>query len=337
MDVGHSGPAISILVPVYKTEKYLQDCIESILSQTFTDFELILVNDGSPDKSGVICDEYALKDHRIKVIHKKNGGASSARNKGLDAAQGKYIGWVDSDDHIKPQMYEILYNLAESYNADITECQYLMINGNQTKRSGEPEGIVCGSGDFMLKQFFNSRMKPSLVTKIYKRDIWEGIRFPEGRIHQDCYVNMRFALMPLLYVRTSETLYNYIAREKSITTTLTHREIRQAIFLYDYTMDLIETVASTDLAKKFLARDAINRLMGRYFEVSVNSNLKNQYIYNHYIKKKIGHSLIRYLLLAELPLKTRMSYAFLLLNLRSLQKFLHKYLGVKHCIELGQI
>ena len=253
MDVSLGKPVLSIIVPVYKAEKYLQDCIESILSQTFTDFELILINDGSPDKSGLICDEYAMKDQRIKVIHKPNGGASSARNKGLGAAQGKYIGWVDSDDHVNPKMYEILYHLAESYHADITECQYLMINGNKTRRSGKPEGIVYGSGDFVIEQFFNSRMKPSLVTKIYKRDMWDGVRFPEGRIHQDCYVNMRFALMPIVYVRTSETLYNYITREKSITTTLTQNAIRQAIFLYDYTMDLAETVASKSLAKSILS------------------------------------------------------------------------------------
>jgi glycosyltransferase involved in cell wall biosynthesis len=323
----HKEPLISIIVPVYNAEKYLPDCLDSILSQTFTDFELILVNDGSPDNSGKICDVYASKDNRIRVIHKINGGASTARNAGVEAACGKYIGWVDADDRITPYMYATLLRLAESYNADIAECQYFMIEGNHTIRSGKEEPVVFGSGDFILKQFFSAQMKPSLCSKIYKREIWDGICFPACRKHQDCYVNMRFALMPLVYARTSEPLYYYIVRENSITTTLTSHEIRQAIYLYDYTINLAATVASTYMAKKYLIKDAINRLIGRYFQVSVNSNIKNRYVYNHYIRKKLGPSVIKYLLLTNLPLKTRISYALLLLNLKSLQIFLHKYLG----------
>lgn len=106
-------PEISIIVPIYNVEKYLPKCIESILSQTFTNFELILVNDGSKDRSGIICDEYASKDNRIKVIHKENGGVSSARNSGVDLASGKYIGFVDPDDYIKKDMYERLHYLCK--------------------------------------------------------------------------------------------------------------------------------------------------------------------------------------------------------------------------------
>ena len=98
-------PKISVIVPVYNTEKYLHRCVDSILAQTFTDFELLLVNDGSPDKSGEICDEYAQKDTRVRVFHKENGGVSSARNLGLENAQGKWITYVDGDDWIEPTMY----------------------------------------------------------------------------------------------------------------------------------------------------------------------------------------------------------------------------------------
>jgi glycosyltransferase involved in cell wall biosynthesis len=320
-------PTLSIIVPVYNAENYLPDCLDSILSQTFTDFELILVNDGSPDNSGQICNEYALKDERISIIHKANGGASTARNAGIQAALGKYIGWVDADDRISSTMFSTLYNLVESYKADIAECQYILLKGNQTLRSGEEEPIAYGSEDFILKQFFNAKMNPGLTTKIYKRELWNDVRFPIGRKHQDCYINMRFALMPLVYVRTQEPLYYYIERENSITTTLTAAEIRQAIYLYDYTVNLAYTVATSKLAKRYLAKDAINRLIGRYLEVSVNSNIRRQYVYNHYLRKKLGFSLIKYLLLANLSLKTRISYALLLLNLLSLQTFLHKYLG----------
>lgn len=102
-------PEISIIVPVYKVEKYLDTCVRSILAQTFTDFELILVDDGSPDGCGALCDAYAKEDPRVSVLHKKNGGLSSARNVGIEAAGGKYIGFVDSDDYIAPDMYGFLY------------------------------------------------------------------------------------------------------------------------------------------------------------------------------------------------------------------------------------
>lgn len=113
---------ISIIVPVYKVEPYLRKCVDSILAQTFTDFEVILVDDGSPDNSGKICDEYASKDSRVRVIHKKNGGLSSARNAGIDVARGKYLGFVDSDDYIEKDMYELLYDNIVKEQADLSIC-----------------------------------------------------------------------------------------------------------------------------------------------------------------------------------------------------------------------
>jgi glycosyltransferase involved in cell wall biosynthesis len=322
-------PAISIVVPVYKAEPYLPACLNSILAQTFNDFELILVNDGSPDRSGEICDLYAKTDTRIKVIHQNNGGASSARNAGLKAATGKYLGWVDADDQISPEMYSCLLDLSERYHSDITECQYYMIHGENRKRSGVDEPLAYGTGDFILRQFFSAKMKPGLVTKLYRRDLWQDVQFPVGRNHQDCYVNMKFALMPLVYVRTSLPLYFYIIRKNSITTTLTSREIRQAIYLSDYTSSLTEIEGLNNLARKYLRRDALNRLMVRYFDVSVNSNLTNQYVYNHYIRKKFKLSLVKFLLFTDLPLKTKISYTLLLLNMKKLQIFFHHLLGKK--------
>ena len=118
---------ISIIVPVYNVEKYLEKCIKSILNQTFTDFELILVNDGSTDKSGVICDNYKNIDDRIIVIHKKNEGLSSARNSGLDIAKGRYIGFVDSDDYINNDMYHKLYEALIKNNSDISICKFVKV------------------------------------------------------------------------------------------------------------------------------------------------------------------------------------------------------------------
>src|SRR5690625_1367019 len=119
---------ISIIVPVYNLEDYLHKCIDSILAQTFTNFELILVNDGSTDRSSEICEEYASIDHRIRVIHKKNGGVASSRNAGLEVAKGEYIGFVDNDDYINEYMFETLYNNARTYSSDILFCDYLYVD-----------------------------------------------------------------------------------------------------------------------------------------------------------------------------------------------------------------
>ena len=122
---------ISIIVPVYNTEQYLHRCVDSILAQTYTDFELLLIDDGSSDSSGAICDEYATKDSRVRVFHKENGGVSSARNLGLDNAQGEWIGWVDSDDYISPDMYERLFSAVEMDDADLVYCNFWMDYGTK--------------------------------------------------------------------------------------------------------------------------------------------------------------------------------------------------------------
>ena len=123
-------PIISIIVPIYKTEKQLGRCIDSILSQTFTDFELILIDDGSPDRCPELCDDYEKQDNRIRVIHKKNEGQARARNIGLDLAKGQYIGFVDSDDYIERDMYEKLYSALVKNNADLCICGYLYKHEN---------------------------------------------------------------------------------------------------------------------------------------------------------------------------------------------------------------
>ena len=124
---------LSIIVTIYNREKYLEKCINSILNQTFNSFELILVNDGSTDRSADICDKYANLDSRVRVIHKKNGGVSSARNVGIDNSNGEYIGFVDSDDYIKDDMYEIMYTKAKEFLADIVICRCIDVKEDEIK------------------------------------------------------------------------------------------------------------------------------------------------------------------------------------------------------------
>ena len=141
---------ISVIVPVYKAEKHLEKCVESIINQTYTNLEIILVNDGSPDNSGKLCDELIKKDSRIKVIHKENGGPSSARNLGIKNASGKYVAFIDSDDYIKFDMYEILYKKLKGNDADLSAISIAMvrengaiINGTDTK---EPDSNPSRNG-----------------------------------------------------------------------------------------------------------------------------------------------------------------------------------------------
>lgn len=190
MTTEYKLPTISVIVPVYKVESYLCQCVDSILSQTFRDFELILVDDGSPDGCPSICDEYAHSDSHIRVVHKENGGVSSARNAGLNAAQGEYIAFVDPDDFIQEDMLQRLLEEIEQSRADMVMCNfdtYFPPEYSGWKRKGSAFfSAVMNQGafaDFMAQP--NNWHSCVLWNKLYKRHVWETIRFPEGYIHED--------------------------------------------------------------------------------------------------------------------------------------------------------
>lgn len=150
---------ISVIVPVYKVEKFLDRCINSIIQQTFTNLEIILVDDGSPDRSGEICDEWKMKDKRIRVIHKENGGLSDARNKGLDVATGDYVAFIDSDDWIDPDMFQLLYDATQKYQADIAECSWRCIYSDESrKKQIIQESILLGTMYLHCMEKFNGNI-----------------------------------------------------------------------------------------------------------------------------------------------------------------------------------
>lgn len=213
---------ISVIVPIYKVEKYLNRCVDSILNQSYKNIEVILVDDGSPDNCGKICDEYLLKDNRIRVIHKENGGLSSARNAGLEIATGEYIGFVDSDDWIEPKMYETLIENAIKYNAEISVggvVDLLEENDNYTiikSTFDEKIDVQVLNNEEAMKKFFLGSW--SAWDKIYKRKVHEKIRFPEGMINEDEAIAMKILDNSEKIVYTNEVFYNYIRRPNSITT-----------------------------------------------------------------------------------------------------------------------
>lgn len=208
-------PEISIIVPVYKVEAYLKKCIDSILSQTFKDLEIILVDDGSPDECGKICDEYAEKDSRIRVIHKENGGLSSARNAGLDIAAGKYVGFVDSDDWIEPDMYEILYKITEENKAEIGVVTSKIIYSDRISITGI-HGLVIHNKLEAMKEVIVSGLYDEVVwTKLFKKEVIGKERFKTGIIYEDTDFTYRVIDKCSKVVSLGKPLYNYVKRENS--------------------------------------------------------------------------------------------------------------------------
>ena len=188
---GVDSPKISVIVPVYKVEPYLRKCLDSIVNQTYENLEIILVDDGSPDNCGAICDEYAARDKRITVIHKPHGGVSSARNAGLAAATGEWLGWVDSDDWIEPDMYEYLLHGARKYGADIAVCGRIEIYPNQKVPRGWEADTLLDRKQAMGLLLKNDLMQNYLWDKLWKRELFQGLAFPEGKTFEDVAVMYR--------------------------------------------------------------------------------------------------------------------------------------------------
>lgn len=204
---------VSIIVPVYKVEKYIRICIESILNQTYDNWELILVDDGSPDKCGEICDDYAQKDNRIKVIHKPNGGLSSARNVGLDAITGEYVTFLDSDDFWHTDYLKILTKFIIEENADIAQCNF--IRGVETSFPVIKKNIKISchnNHSIFLEEIANIIM----CGKIYKASLFEDIRLPIGYINEDDWTTWKLYYKARKIVVTNQQLYYYTINPHSI-------------------------------------------------------------------------------------------------------------------------
>lgn len=211
-------PLISIIVPVYNVEQYLQRCLESIINQTYKNLEIILVDDGSPDNCPQICDDYAAKDNRITVIHKKNGGLSDARNAGLDICKGKFISFVDSDDWIDKNYVKVLFDLLTETNTDIAIGNFFKTDGSkesptfpiQHKTLNPTEAIICCTHG-------NTPAFAISCSKLYKKELFDNLRFPVGKYHEDEFTTYLLFYKSSSIAYTSQVLYYYYSRETSIT------------------------------------------------------------------------------------------------------------------------
>ena len=215
------SPLISVIVPVYKVEAYLGRCVDSLLTQTYENLEIILVDDGSPDNSGKLCDDYAARAPRIRVIHKENGGLSSARNAGIDAARGEYLGFVDSDDWLDEHTYEWLMDMA------LTENVKLVCAGRYDFSSwtGEKTVGLCPkkreiiSGEELARRIFRwDNVDSAAGDKLYHRSLFRDLRYPLGVVSEDIPVTYRTALAAGRVGMLDRPVYYYFHRDGSITT-----------------------------------------------------------------------------------------------------------------------
>lgn len=211
---------ISVIVPVYNVEKYLNECVDSILAQTYTDFELILVDDGSPDNCGAICDEYAASDSRIRVIHQKNGGLSAARNTGLDIAKGEYVTFVDSDDLVCKTYLECLLQALLAEQADIAVCDMVTFADGEAptlveKRQASAE-VMTGRDACLSIYRMDGKVPVMACGKLYRTRLFAGVRYPVGRIHEDDATTPRVLYCAEKVVLLSDCLYLYRQRAGSI-------------------------------------------------------------------------------------------------------------------------
>lgn len=292
------APVISCIVPIYNVEKYLNICIDSILNQTFKNFELILVDDGSPDNCGFICDEYAKKDSRIHVIHQKNAGVSAARNAGINIAKGEYICFVDSDDWIDPQMYEKMYNCAQSNNVDLVICGFNRItsSGHIDKRKIEYPISYLNTCEKIISYYCDAiyhlydMILNSPCNKLYRRSLLNDISFNNKiRIGEDYIFNLKvFTNISSAYL-LNECLYTY--RFNILSAVNSSFQAKQ---IYDYEMMVKETLSfktKHNIRLKFVEPFLLKNICSIVLVASVNNMFKNIIYYRSLISLK---SIIRY-------------------------------------------
>lgn len=268
---------ISIIVPVYNVEKYLEKCVLSIVKQTYKCLEIIVVDDGAKDKSGEIADELAKSDTRIQVIHKKNGGLSSARNAGIEAAHGDYLMFIDSDDYISPNMCESLISEAIDSGSDLVECGMIKTYGSRAEVEENRTLLRC-SGKEAVELFLtgNTHLKPVACDSLYHKDIFKNIRFEEGRLHEDGWFKYKAFYKAKRVSVIPQCLYYYVqSREGSIMTVKVRpKNIRDILDAFEHRWHYFEENGEkylTDIAKAAYCRE----LLSYYYVVNGSLEDKN--------------------------------------------------------------
>jgi glycosyltransferase involved in cell wall biosynthesis len=288
--MGNTNDLISIIVPVYNVEKYLSQCINSLINQTIKNLEIILVNDGSLDNSGKICDEFSKIDNRIIVIHKENNGLSSARNAGLEIAKGNYIGFVDSDDWLDETMYETLLKLIKDNGSDISCCKFFKAADSGEKIPAiDNETIQSFTNIEGLNNFYNDLYTQTVVAwnKLYDKNLFDNIIYPTGKIHEDEGTTYKLFYKANKITYTNKPLYYYRTTPNSITTRKFNKKRLDIIDVYDEKIKFIRTINNTEIYSKTL-KWYLFTLINCYFECYDNMEDNEKYLTS--IKKKISET-----------------------------------------------
>lgn len=314
---------ISIIVPVYNRIGTLDICIQSILCQTYKDFELILVDDGSDDGSEIVCNNYLSIDHRVRVAHKKNEGVSAARNAGLDMANGKYIGWVDSDDYIMPDMFETLIRLIEHYDADISECGFIKIADNSKITGKFGMGIETGEGNFLIEKYLSDDIFYGLWSKLFRKEIFSSFRFPKLIIQEDKLFSLYLCIQNYRYVRTSEAKYYYIENGTGITQSeISKRKARDYIYLLENKLAIVHTcIADESLQKRVLEHTKISGVFW-YLGLALSEDSTIRRIYSRLYLKKLDIKINACLRSKKIPLRNKISFLLCRIHLNRLALYL---------------
>ncbi|WP_314354940.1 glycosyltransferase family 2 protein [uncultured Granulicatella sp.] len=233
---------ISVIVPVYNVEKYLRKAVQSIQNQSYKNLEIMLINDGSTDSSGDICDELAASDSRIVVIHKKNGGVSTARNEAQKLAKGNYVIYVDSDDYIHEEMIQSLYEQLIAENADVSSCSVMNVyqNSQTPQCSDENLYFVYNQEEFLREYLIGQRVQGTLGNKLIRKEITDQLEFPVGKIYEDAYYHLQLVQVAKKYVVHTKPYYYYYHRNQSLTTNPYHERDLVYLDVYQKFYDLVQ-------------------------------------------------------------------------------------------------
>lgn len=281
---------LSVIVPVYKVEPYIHKCVDSILNQTYTNLEVILVDDGSPDDCGKICEEYASKDKRVKVIHKKNGGQADARNFGIEAANGEIIGFVDSDDYIEANMYQEMIDYMWLNNLDIVCADTNQVKGDKKKFKPRYQKNYIWNKKEALCEILNGNLDNAAWNKIYKREVIANIRFPKGRVYEDVATIYKFIYNADKVGYLSKPYYYYVKRKGSTISTSFNSKSRYDCFVgYIERLDFAEKhkLFCVDACRKQALETALATLTAFY----ANNESTDSYRYknvNNFIEMQLG-------------------------------------------------
>lgn len=276
---------VSVIVPVYNVDRYLNNCVNSLLVQTYENIEIILVDDGSTDGSSEICDSYSMKDSRIKVIHKKNGGLSDARNKGLDIASGQWVTFVDSDDYVTKDYVETLLSLLTVNNADISIATYTFVTEKKYQSRGTGELAIMTPEVAIKRLLMDDGFDMGAWAKMYRIEYFDKIRFPKGKLFEDSLVTCQIFAEANKVVFESKSVYFYVNRKESITNA-------------KFTKRKLNLIEMTDKAAEFIIRNypglrpyVQRRILWSRFstlnQILTSSNRKEHQEISHKLKEEI--------------------------------------------------